>query len=579
VGIGKLLNKMTIQELVNHIPFEILEPGQKYFDNGNILQLNQGRNGTWYAEVEGNYGNYDVEIKTDNKNNVTNYCCNCPCDGAICKHIAAVALAINEKNTIPISSDEKTLEESWEQLIKNASPKDLRNFMLDYGVKNQDFRHQINLTFSKPPSVQDADNIPYYQSQINEIFDNYDYRGFIDYHSSYNAMSDVSQFQIKADDYFSKGNLNEAFCISAAIAMESVKAIQYIDDSSGECGEAIYESFRVIENILSSKISTVLKEKIFNWLYEQVQNYDYRDYGVGDSLEPLFFETAARLKQMDIAYKFIDAAINQLDKEDGWSKKYYLHNYLEQKIKLLKSEGRTAEADHIIDTNLCFQEFRKIRVEQALYESNPDKAEKLILDGIKVAEQENAYGTVHQWKDQLLELYKKQKKAFKYNKLAKELFVENTSDIKYFKIYKQTSPKDGWEDQRNTLIAELKNKKRGYYRGISLDDLAQIYIEEQMIEELFKIVSSSNSIHSIIKYTNHLKSKYPAELLEHYKAAIETQAKATGRNVYKELVQYLKQMANLKGGLSAARALKRSLLDKYKNRPAMKEEFRRLNWN
>jgi len=163
--------------------------------------------------------------------------------------------------------------------------------------------------------------------------------------------------------------------------------------------------------------------------------------------------------------------------------------------------------------------------------------------------------------------------------LARELFVENTSDINYFKIYKQTSPKDGWVEKRNKLIAELKNKKRGYYSGIPIDDLAKIYIEEQMIDELFEIVSSSNSIHTIIKYTNNLKSKYTAELLEYYKAAIEIQAEHPGRNVYAALVQYLKQMAKLKGGLPAAKALKESLLGKYKNRPAMKEEFKKLNWD
>ena len=85
-----------------------------------------------------------------------------------------------------------------------------------------------------------------------------------------------------------------------------------------------------------------------------------------------------------------------------------------------------------------------------------------------------------------------------------------------FKIYKQTSPKDGWEEKRNKLIAELKSKKRGYYTGISIDDLAKIYIEEQMIDELFEIVSSSNSIHTIIKYTSHLKSKYPADMATDY---------------------------------------------------------------
>src|SRR5690606_25432258 len=111
---------------------------------------------------------------------------------------------------ISITSDEDSYAETWEQLIKDAKPKDLRNFMLDYGMKNQDFRHQIKLAFSKPASVQNSNNIPYYQSQINGIFDNYDYRGFIDYRSSHKAMYDVTQFQIKADDYYSKGNLNEA---------------------------------------------------------------------------------------------------------------------------------------------------------------------------------------------------------------------------------------------------------------------------------------------------------------------------------------------------------------------------------
>lgn len=569
---------MTIQELINQIPFEILQRGQNYFDNGNILQLNKGSNGTWYAEVEGNYDNYEVEIGINSDSESADYYCDCPYDGAICKHVAAVALAINDKNTITISAEEEHPKESWEKLIKETELEDLRSFMLDFGVKNQEFRHQIKLAFSKPISVKDANNISYYQSQINGIFDNYDHHGFIDYRNSRSAMREVNQFLYKAETYYKKGNLNEVFCISAAIAMEAVNAIQNMDDSSGECGGAIYEAFQQIEKVLHKTDSDELKEKVFIWLHAQVQNSDYRDYGVGDSLEPLFFETSASLKQMDIAYQFIDSKIVELDKADGWSKKYYIQSYLGQKINLLQSEGRTEEANNIIDSYMHLERFRKIRIEQALAEKNTNEAEKLILEGIKIAQQDDAPGIVHQWKDQLLELYSLNKNTAKYNKLARELFIENTSSIKYFKIFKQTSPIDGWEKQRNKLIAELKNKKRGYYSGISLDDLASLYIEEQMIDELFAIVSSSNSIHCIIKYTNQLKSKYPAELLEYYKAAIEIQAKNTGRNVYEALVQYLKRMAELKGGISAARALKESLLNTYNNRPAMKEEFSKLNW-
>jgi hypothetical protein len=392
-------------------------------------------------------------------------------------------------------------------------------------------------------------------------------------------MHDITQFQIKADYYYSKGNLNEAFCISAAIAMECAEAIQNMDDSSGECGGAIYEAFRVIENILNNKPSQELKKRIFNWLFDQVQNSDYMDYGVGDSLEPLFFDTAVSLKQIDIAYSFIDAKITELDKKDGWSKKYYLQSYLGQKISLLQSEGRATEADNIIDSYIHFENFRKIKVKKALSENNIKEAEKLILDGIKIAQQDNAPGTAHQWKDQLLELYKQQEQASKYNKLARELFLENSSDIEYFKIYKQTSPNDGWEAKRDKLINELKNKKRGLYGRISLDDLAKIYIEEQMTEELFEIVKSSNRIDTIIRYTKYLKDIYPSELLEYYKAAIEIQAQNTGRNVYIDLIGYLREMSKIKGGLVAAKELKNDLLNQYKNRPAMKEEFRKLNWD
>ncbi|MCW3786431.1 SWIM zinc finger family protein [Plebeiibacterium sediminum] len=571
---------MTIQQLINMIPFEILKRGESYYNNKKILQLNQGSDQTWYAEVEGNYDNYEVEIKPDNDSNSADYYCDCPYDGTICKHVAAVALAIFDKKTIPISSNDKIPdEESWEELIKAANSEDLRNFILDFGVKNKDFRHQIKLTFSKPASVQDANNIPYYQNQISGIFDNYDYRGFIDYRNSYKAMNDVSEFQIKADNYYSVGNLNEAFCISAAIAMESVKAIQNMDDSSGECGYVISEAFNVIATIINNNPSNKLKERIFNWLHEQVQNNDYNAYGVGDCLEPLFFDTAASLNKLEIAYKFIDTKIIDLDKEDSWSKKYSLQNYIGHKINLLQSEGRNSEAENIIDSYLHLKDFRQTRVKEALATNQLKKAEDLIQEGIKIALKDNEQGTVRQWKDQLLEVYKKQNQTVNYNKLAKELFIENTYEIKYFKFYKATSPKDGWETKRNKLIAELKNNKRGYYGGIPIDNLASIYIEEQMIEQLFALVSSSNSIHTIIRYTNHLKSKYTSELLEYYKAAIEIEAEQTGRNVYETLVQYLKQMSKLKGGLPAAKALKDSLLNNYKNRPAMKEIFKKLNWN
>lgn len=477
-----------------------------------------------------------------------------------------------------MADNPEDLKETWPDLIHKAKAKDLRKFIIDYGQNNKDFRYKITLAFSKPESAQSANNIPYYQKQISGIFDFYEHEGFIDYRSNYKASIDVDEFLMKADNYFKKGKLNQAFCITAAIAMEGIQAIQYVDDSSGECGGAIHASFEIIENIVNHhKASSELKERIFNWLHEQVQNKDYNDYGVGDTLDPLFFDLAVSLKSLDVAYKFIEDRLSELVNKDNWSDKYYTEQYLQHKLTLLQAEGRTDEAEEIIDSNLHLDEFRQIRITQAIDSHDFEKAETLLLDGVALANQQGLAGVVRRWKDQLLELYQQNNEKRKLNQLASELFLENHSSFKYYLAFKSSSPKENWEEQRAKIITDLKSKIKSYYGGTLVDALAAIYIEEQMIEDLFNVVSASKNINTIIRYTSHLKSDYSAELIPHFRASIVFQAQNTGRDVYQTLVYYLKEMAKLKGGVAVARELKNELLETYKNRPAMKEELKKFN--
>lgn len=569
---------MHIQEFIYQIPQIIFQRGQQYADNELILKLEQNDH-LWKAIVEGNYGNYSITLQLNSENEVKNYHCNCPYDGALCKHVAAVAIVINEKILAGEGSEkEESQSESWEQLIKKAKLKDLRRFVLDYGESDHDFRHQVKLAFAKSHIAGNKNNIPYYQKQISGVFEDYTYQGFIDYRGGHQAINDVYDFLKKMDRYYAKGNLNEAFCIAAAIAVEGVRVIPYMDDSSGECGGAVHQSFETIENIFHSSEASELKMTIFDWLYEQVQNPDYRNYGLGNEMEPLFFETAKSLKQYDQAYEIIEDKIRKLDATEGWNRNYYLELYLYYKVDLLLSEGRTLEREAIIDQHLHLEKFRQLRVDQSVTEKEFEKAESLILEGIKIAYQEKLPGVVHQWKDQLLNIYKVQKETSKYNALARELFLENSSEINYFEIFKKTTPTERWDKERTDLISALKNEKSGYFRGAPVDDLAGVYIEEQMTSELFDLVASSNSIHTIIRYTDHLKADYHSELIEYYQAAIEIEARRTGRSVYASLVDYLKKMSKIRGGKPVARELKNTLLDQYKKRPAMKEEFKKLGW-
>ena len=572
---------MSLQEFIKQIPSIILERGRDYFENGSVLNLSE--NGTtWKAIVEGNYGNYRVRLTMEHNEEVRDHQCNCPYDGTICKHVAAVALAIQEnkrQEQVSIKGQHLVTTDSWKQLINKAKIKDLRAFIISYGEEQTDFQHQVYLHFGEAKKDHQT-NTAYYRTQVNGIFEQYDYRGYIDYRSSHMAMKDVDDFLQKMDRYYVRKEFGEAFSIAAAIAEEGSKAIQNMDDSSGECSGAIYESFEMVENILKSDVSSNFKDEVFDWLYEQVQNPDYEDYGMGDKPRDIFFEMANILKRQNKAYQFLDEKISQLQKtEEGWSENYYTELYLNQKITLLGSEKKHLEAEQLIDENLKFHKIRKLKVEQLLSQNEWKEAEQLIQEGVDIACQEKHPGITHNWKDQLLDLYERYNQPQKYRKLVRELFIENTTDIQYFKQYKKCTPKEHWVEKRNELIAEIKKLKSGNYHHILLDDFASIYIEEQMIDDLFRLVSSSNSIQIIIKYTDHLKKDYPDELLEYYKAAIEIAAEQIGRNVYISLVGYLKKMASIKGGLPKAKQLMEALVEKYKKRSAMKEEFKKLGWN
>lgn len=566
---------MSIQSFVDQIPPVILSRARSYVHDGSILDITAGDSGEWTAEIEGNYGIYNVIIETDEEGEVDYYSCDCPFEGDLCKHVGAVALTILENEEI---MDLEPEENNWKELIKAAKLEELKTFMLDFGKQNRDFRHQIKLAFTKP-TVDNKSSIAYYQQQIKGIFDHYGYHGFMDYRSSRNASNDVYEFIKKAENYLSKGFLNEAFRISAAIVMEGVEGIQEMDDSSGEMGGAMQESFRLIKAVFQETESSNLKGEVFDWLQEQVKNDDYSDYGVGDPLLPLFIESAIALKHTTPAYEYLEQKIKKLSTyQSDWDRKYYSELYLKYKIDLLQAEGRMDEADLVIDTNLHLEDLRKMRVKQVLADGDIATAVKLILEGIELAKKDNYPGTVHQWKDQLLGLYHEHEMIERYNALAKELFLENSSSMDYFRVYKKTSPEEEWDSRRNNLIAQLKKKEGNYYRYHS-DALANVYLEENMIDELFEIVTGANSMHTLIRYTKYLKEKYSSELLEYYKAAIEIAAEQSGRSVYQALVGYLKEMAKLKGGKVAAKQLKDSLLDRYKNRPAMKEEFKKLNWD
>lgn len=559
-----------MDEILNQASGTIYERGENYYESGYINILAQVRTGVWQAEVEGNYDNYLVEI-TNNNNGSIKCFCNCPHEAYICKHIVAVALAIKAEEIKP-----KADTQSWTEVLKSLSDHELEDFLLEFGAQNEDFRRQL-LKFKEQQKLSEIDepSIAEYASQIQHIFNSYEYDEYINYRDVFPAMQEVDELYDEAEHLITKHKYNHAFCILAAIIEECAKVLEYIDDSSGLYSGTMTESIEQIQLILQSSCTKNIKEQIFEWLSEQVKDSNYNNYGFSE-LEQLYFSTSIQLNQTELAHKFIDNQIFKLNSssENIWGKEYEITKYLKRKIELFNSDDQQEEAQNIIDKYIHLEDFRKMKINEMIQKQDYFEAERIALDAISV-KGNDSFNDNRKWKVILLKIYEFQNDKKKTASIAKELYLDNPSQIIYYRKLKVNTASKYQEKIKNEIIQFLiKKEKGGWYRS---SNLALVYLEEKMWKELVEHLKNAG-INEVLDYAEHLKSEHPSALIDLFSRSISRYAQQTGRNIYIDLVNYLKQMAKVKGGKVAAIQLKNSLLIKYRNRPAMKEEFAKLGW-
>lgn len=571
---------MNIKNLKIEISSEIYSRGEDYYDNGNVTNLKELHSGKWIAEVEGHYDDYNVEVNLDSEGNITDYSCDCPYEGQICKHVVAVLLSIlDEYDTyqpceIVIESYNK--KEEWQTVLQNVSDQELRTFVMEFANKNKDFQNEMVIHLSKSQKVINAEK---YRQIIANHIDNIAGRcGYISYRDVDFAMEIFDELREKAKDYISKNLLHEAFSIASAIVDEAMNAIQMMDDSLCQCGDSIIFAFELVDEILENCSDEQLAHDIFEWLYKQVQNKDYNEYGCERELESTFIKWANNPSRLDKAYQFIDKQIENLKNERNRSNDYRLTQLLKYKCELLTRNGKAGEAEQIINENLHLKEFRQLKIDEAFAKNDHQSAIAYLTEGIVQEEKDNPYGSSINYKQQLLKIYLKLNDKKNIRKFAKELYFHNFN-MDYYRLYKSTFITNEWENELNKIIYYFTNQdkkiKWGYYFS---SGLAEIYIEEQLWKPLLDSVIKANRIEITEEYREYLQNNYSQELLKLYYDNILVYAKNTGRDYYINIVQYLTNMAKLDGGFVKAKELKDKLLEIYRNRPAMQDEFRRLNW-
>ncbi len=131
---------MTILDFEQTIDTRLLERGLQYYQEGNILTIEQIDQGLWEAIVTGSE-NYHVAIELNNEK-IIKSSCSCPFDSSeYCKHQIAIFnfLKYSDLAKKPHSGKIKKIH----SIIDNFSPEKLKSALIDILKENKKLRNEF----------------------------------------------------------------------------------------------------------------------------------------------------------------------------------------------------------------------------------------------------------------------------------------------------------------------------------------------------------------------------------------------------------------------------------------------------
>jgi uncharacterized Zn finger protein len=131
---------MTINNFEQNIDTRLLERGLQYYQEGNILTIEQIDEGIWEAIIAGSE-NYHIAIEL-NHEKIIKSSCSCPYDlGEYCKHKIAVFNFLKYSDLAKNPHSEKIKKVQY--IVDDFSPEKLKIILLDILKENKDLRNKF----------------------------------------------------------------------------------------------------------------------------------------------------------------------------------------------------------------------------------------------------------------------------------------------------------------------------------------------------------------------------------------------------------------------------------------------------
>lgn len=585
---------MTLYNFENSIRPIILMRGQDYYNDHAVKELNEQSPGEWEATVEGTE-EYNVEISLEG-NEISSWFCDCPYDGDICKHVVATLYAIRDikesietQSAIPditftentnsiLDNDDNCVEETdrLKNILSNTSNSKLIAFICKYAASHKELKDALLQEFT--PKINTEELSVDYKSKINQCFD------FVPRRKSYSRYysdfeDDINPYEIssKLTTYFNKAKFlfdQKSFGDAASIALHILRNIgeryeenmyyQYDDNFpfSTDCNIA---GELLLDIVQHPEVAVSLKEKIVKEVRVIAQIKAFYNYGIYE-IDELLQTINLHAQTKENALLLIDELL--LEQNNS----YKLDSLVNQKIELLYQLNRNEEAQHTITKYLYLPEIRQSEVKLLISTEQYDKALAMLDEGIEVATKNNTRGTINQWKQEKLKIYRLQNDIPNIINTARELFINGRDCMEYYHILRKYVAANEWKDFLKIIL-----QKANLHASFGYSVEADIYIEEKNNDMLMAFLRkvSEYDLSFMIKYAHHLKHLYSEEILTIYSNKIQEYAeKNIGRNHYEHVTSVLKEMLKFNGGKKVVDTLVNNFRTRYKRRPAMMENLK-----
>ena len=170
----------------------------------------------------------------------------------------------------------------------------------------------------------------------------------------------------------------------------------------------------------------------------------------------------------------------------------------------------------------------------------------------------------------LNKFYKENSKD-KYKENLLFLFIQDLEWSNYESL-KELCSQEEWERMFSVIIKKFSRGKL-----YNKDIIIRIYLKEGMFEQALEKIIKNKNLYTLGTYYKDLSTIFPKRYFEAYRKLIVPFANSnTGRTHYNEIVNYLKQMKQIKGFKEEFMELVENLKEKYKNRPAFMDEMKSI---